>query len=97
MTAYPPHRLSRILPRQNHCVPEPERNVGGGQGLSSGERIRPTRGAARAWQSIKGTQTLSLASQSFFELQVLGDYIFFPKLGRKRRPTAGRKTSWDRK
>lgn len=65
MPAYPLHRLTHNLPRQNQHVPEPERNLGGGRGQSSGERIRLTQGAAWAWLSIKGTQIFSLASQSF--------------------------------
>lgn len=98
MAAYPPRRLGRILPRQSHRVPEPVRDLGGGRGQSSGERIRPTRGAAWAWQSIKGTQNPQPGipnppRHGCCELQVLGDFL--SKLGRKPRPTAGRKTLGD--
>ena len=97
MPAYPPRRFGRILPRQNHRVPEPERNLGGGRERSSGERIWPTRGAAWAWQSIKGTQILSLASQSFLAPAAASSrcsgifFFFFPSWEGNRDPQRGEK------
>lgn len=78
------------LPRHNHRVLEPERNLGGGRGaILQGKD--PTAGAAWAWQSIKATQIPSLASQTFLTPAAASSRCsgnFFSKLGRK--------SLWDR-